>query len=898
MIRTPAKLVFRFAFLWFVDALSIVFTAWLLPGVNLIPANGSIWVTAAGAAFLLGIVNVLIRPVILLLALPLGFFVIFGVGFIINAITILITAAVLPEFQVNGFLAAFLAGIIMAIVNTVVVSLISIGDDDSFFQGLVERLALLNKAPDINTRERGLVMLEIDGLSYYHMKAALDSGKMPHAKQLVEEQGYELSRVDCGLPSQTSSCQAGILFGDNYDIPAFRWYDKEQGRAYVSGKDAGAINARYAEGNGLLRGGSSINNMLNGDAAKSLLTLADLRGGTPEEKRRRAQDIYLLMINPYFIMRTFVLLIGEALLEVWQYYRDRWNNVQPILNRIKHGYPLVRAACSVFMRDVAEYLVTLDIVRGAPAIYATWPGYDEVAHHTGPSTRPAFAVLSQYDKTIGRIADVIRRKGARPYDLIILSDHGQSFGATYKQRYGYSLMEFIERQLPEGSGIHHSAGGDDGTIALLAVGGELENLAGQNVGGKVGRSVARHGQKAVEKGVARDQEDNTTPVNGAKPAAVTVFGSGNLAPVYFHFSNNRVTRPELDATYPGLFESLLAHEGVGAILAYEGDGTPMVWGKTGHRNLRTGEVEGEEPLTMYGDPALRASQLSRLAGFPHNGDLTIFSTVYADGTVAAMEELIGSHGGMGGVQTDAFLLHPKTWAVPATTNSVDVFKILDARRRAPFVPEPEAPKPHDMDDFAPANLGAGIRRVRAWLPLAIRAALLDVGAYATVVRQPSMTGPALLIAVLMAVMVGLARRGHFYVAPTVEALLSWALATGVVFLTGRILSKGTARAREKQVATYGAVVRALGFAQSVMIVELLALIPVLGNFGVVLSNVLRIIAMWLGAAVAYDLRGWRAIVFPLVMFAVIVLSLAITFVLLQGAALTLTTLAQELGLAR
>ncbi|MGE5602780.1 MAG: alkaline phosphatase family protein, partial [Nitrososphaerales archaeon] len=740
--------------------------------------------------------------------------------------------------------------------------------------------------------------LEIDGLSYYHMKEAIESGRMPRVKELMEEQGYELSRVDCGLPSQTSACQAGILFGDNYDIPAFRWYDKGQGRAYVSGKDAGVINARYAKGNGLLRGGSSINNMMNGDAAKSLLTLADLRGGTPEEKKRRAQDIYLLMINPYFIMRTVVLLIGEALLEVWQYYRDKRNNVQPILNRVKHGYPLIRAACSVFMRDVAEYLVTLDIVRGAPAIYATWPGYDEVAHHTGPSTQAAFDVLSKYDKTIGRIADVIRRKGPRPYDLIVLSDHGQSFGATYKQRYGFSLMEFIERHLPVGSGVQQSTGGDDGTIALTAVGGELENLAGQDVGGKVAQSVARSGQKALEAGVARDQKGNATPADAAKPTAVTVFGSGNLAPVYFHFSNNRVTRSELDATYPGLFSGLLAHEGVGAIVAYEADGTPMVWGKTGNRNLRTGAIEGEEPLRMYGDPGVRAEQLSRLADFPNNGDLTIFSTVYPDGTVAAMEELIGSHGGMGGVQTDAFLFHPKAVTVPPTTNSADVFKILDARRREAVVPGAELwQEKSAADDFAPASVAAGIKRVREWLPLAVRAVLLNPRAYADIVRRPLMTGPALLIGVLTPIIAGVVRRDGLDLQLTLQGLVRWLVATGVIFLAGQVLTARAVRSQGKHRASYAEVFRGLGFAQGAMILELLALVPVLSTFARTLSTLLVFIASWLAAAVAFDLRGWRAILFPLVMIVVFVLSVAVIVVLLQGAALTLTTVAQELGLA-
>lgn len=910
MIRLAVRQTFRFALVWAVDAVSIAFTAWLLTDVNLVPTNGSSWVTAAGAAFMLGIVNLLIRPIILLLALPLGFFVIFGVGFIVNALTILIAAALLPGFQVQGFFAAFLAGLIMAVINTVVVSLLSIDDDGAFFQGLVERLVRRHRPHVAPDQGHGLVMLEIDGLSYDHMREAIATGRMPHVKRLMEEEGYVLSRVDCGLPSQTSSCQAGILFGNNYDIPAFRWYDKKQGRAFSSSKDAHFINARCARGNGLLREGSSINNMLNGDAAKSLLTLADLRAGTPEEKKARARDMYLLMINPYFAMRTLVLVAADALVEVWEYLWDTLRGVQPRLNRLRRGYPLVRAACTVFMRDVAEYLVTLDIVRGAPVIYATWPGYDEVAHHTGPSTPAALKTLTTYDNTIGRVVDVIAHRAPRPYEFILLSDHGQSFGATFKQRYGFSLMEFIERHLPAGSGVAHASGGDDGTIALAAVGGELENLVGQKMGGKVAASVARRGQQALERGVAYHQDGTATdehpvtaqPESGAgptaEPAAVTVFGSGNLAPVYFHFSNNRVTRPELEARYPGLFSALVGHEGIGVVMAYEADGTPVAWSKTGSRNLHTGTVEGADPLTMYGDPAVRMKQLSRLADFPSNGDLTIFSTVYPDGTVAAMEEKIGSHGGMGGVQTDAFLLHPRALETAAMTNSVDVFKVLDAWRRAPVPLAGLTAKPAAPDDFAAANLVAGIKQGRKWLPLAGRALLLDADAYAEVARLRLMTGPALLIALLASVFVGLVERERYFLVPIATALLSWMLATGAVYVVGRLLRTRTQPGDGKPPADYGRVVRTLGFAQSVQIVAALGLVPVLGDFARFLSTVLQVVAMWIAAVVAHDLRGWRAIVFPLAMLLVISVSLVVSQVLFQGAVLSVNALLQDFGLVK
>ena len=267
-----------------------------------------------------------------------------------------------------------------------------------------------------------------------------------------------------------------------------------------------------------------------------------------------------------------------------------------------------------------------------------------------------------------------------------------------------------------------------------------------------------------------------------------MFGSGNLAPVYFHFSDKRVTRNELERTYPGLFSALVEHEGVGVVLAYEDDGTAVAWGKSGSRWLHTGGVEGVDPLLPYGDPEVRSGQLRRLAEFPNNGDLTVFSTVYPDGTVAAMEELIGSHGGMGGAQTDAFILHPNDLAVPATTNSADVFNILNARRGTPAVRQLLQPAEVAGDDWAPANLGAGIRKVGSWLGLAGRALRLDSSAYREAVRDPLMTGPALLIGLAAPFLAGLAQPGGFDLETTLSEFLRWLVLIVVVYGAGRVLT--------------------------------------------------------------------------------------------------------------
>lgn len=888
-----ARLVFRFIFLWVVDAISLVATAFIIPGISLTEdpnSNGA--PEAIAAALMLGIVNLFVRPLVLLLGLPFGFFATFGLGFLANAIALKIASGLLPGFEVsgvlNGWLAAIVGGIVFSAINTIITGVTSLDDNDSFYQGVVERLAARSPFKAANDGGRGLVMLEIDGLSYWHIQKALDEGVMPTLQAMMDEEGYQLSRVDCGLPSQTSACQAGIMFGDNHDIPAFRWLDKDLGRVMVSTKEAATLNTRFSTGTGLMRGGSSINNLLDGDADKSLLTIANVRSGTDEEKKRRAEDVYLLMLNPYYVMRSMALFFWDVVIELVDGWQQRRNDVQPRLDRTKHFYPFVRAATTTLMRDIPANLVVLDILRGSPAIYSTYVGYDEVAHHSGPWTADAFRTLRQFDQVIARIRDIIERKAPRPYELLILSDHGQSFGHTFKMRYGTDLKSHIESLLPQGTLVASSSGGDEGSVSVGAMGDELGNIQEQGVGGSVGRAVVGRTQDAVTRGMEEQAAADEAAVAAAN---VTVCGSGNIAQVYFDLYPRKITRAELEGAYPGLIEGLIAHEGIGFVVAYADDGTPICYGKGGMRNLHTGEVSGADPLLPYASErspvALRAAQVRRVADFPHAGDLIVNSPVYPDGTVAAMEELIGSHGGLGGEQTDAFLFHPADLEVPVTSNSADVYGILNARRALPPPPPRAKTVVAGVDAWSPATLGQGLADVRTWLGRALRAILLDSAAYREVAADAFMTGPAVLIALLAAVVASVARTGGLNGADLLLRLLLFPLAVLVTFGAARVLGGK---------AGFTTTLRVLGFAQTAFLIALLTFIPTVAPLAWILALGLSSFGWWIGGATAHGLKGWRTLVLPIVMVLVTVISLLVLTRLLQGAAFTLESLGRAFGI--
>ena len=98
-------------------------------------------------------------------------------------------------------------------------------------------------------------------------------------------------------------------------------------------------------------------------------------------------------------------------------------------------YPIARAATNVILRSLATSLVMEEMYRGTPVIYIDYTDYDEIAHHSGPERSETLDALDGVDRTIRSLVKA-SRMAPRPYRFVLLSDHGQSLGATFLQRYG------------------------------------------------------------------------------------------------------------------------------------------------------------------------------------------------------------------------------------------------------------------------------------------------------------------------------------------------------------------------------------------------------------------------------------------------------------------------------
>ena len=475
----------------------------------------------------------------------------------------------------------------------------------------------------------GIVFLEIDGLALPILRRAMRDGNAPVMARWMEENDYRLTEWETDLSSQTGASQAGILLGSNEDIPAFRWVEKETGTMMVcsSPQDCAEIERRRSTGIGLLtEGGASRGNLLSGEAEETILTVSRMDAEKGANPGYRA-----FLANGVNVTRALVLFVWEVLLEWSAALRAARRDVRPRGHR-GGSYPFLRGVLCVIVRNMIVFGVLTDMMRGRPAVYATFSSYDEVAHHSGLERADTLEALRKLDEQFGRIEDA-RRYAPRPYELVVLSDHGQTQGATFKQRNGYGLEDLVERSLA------------DGEVAAFAGGDEQTAMVGHAVGEATGSKPKKRAK------------------NDVSDRHVVVLGSGNLGLIYLMEEKRRLTLEEIDERHPRLVPALREHPHVGWLLIRSAEHGPVVLGSAGTRYLGSGKIEGEDPLASFSDTA--AEHLIRTDGFAHVADIMVGSFYDPERDEGcAFEELISFHGGLGGAQTRPFILHRDRLPVP------------------------------------------------------------------------------------------------------------------------------------------------------------------------------------------------------------------------------------------
>jgi uncharacterized membrane protein YvlD (DUF360 family) len=611
---------------WTLAAAGLLAATVVLPGLRVDSVIG-----AFGVVGVVGVVNALALPAIAAIRLPFTVLSGFVLVLVLDAVVLWIAADTVGAVTIDSFGWA-LAGALAAAAATLAFQIaLGVNNDDMYSLRTIERMAR-GSGQQVRTDTPGIVFVEIDGLAFPVLQRAIRDGHTPEMARWLAAGTHRLVEWETDLSSQTGASQAGILLGSNDDIPAFRWVEKETGRLMTCSApgDCEEIERRHANGSGLLvDGGTSRGNLLSGGATETILTVSRIGA------ERRANPGYrAFFANGHNVTRASALFAGEIVLELWAAARQRRRDVQPRGHR-GGAYPVLRAAMCVVVRDLIAFSVISDMLRGRPAVYATFSSYDEVAHHSGLERHDTLEALRKVDKLLGRIARA-GHYAPRPYEIVVLSDHGQTQGATFKQRNGYSLDDLVRRSV--------------GSLPVQTLLGGDENDTAVGL--------------ALEEARTQGTRRNTKPGKRIEDGAVVVLGSGNLALIYLMEERQRLTLEVIEARHPRLVPALRGHPHVGFVLAHSAAHGPVALGARGAHYLRQARVDGDDPLRPFGVTAAR--HLVRAAGFDHAPDLYVNS--FYDPQVddaCAFEELISFHGGMGGAQTRPFVLAPVHLPLPA-----------------------------------------------------------------------------------------------------------------------------------------------------------------------------------------------------------------------------------------
>ena len=642
----------RVLVVWVISAAALVVLSALLPGFDIDDFG-----VALASAAIIGLINALVWPLVITVALPFTVLTL-GLGVLaLNGGVVLAVDALEPGMTVSGLGGGVVVAIGLTVANTLVTSLLAIDDDDFWYRNVVRHHGRrLRARGDLSVP--GVYFLEIDGLAYDVLQRALRDGNAPNLARWVQDGSHRLLRWETDWSSQTGACQAGLLHGDNDDIPAFRWWEKERGRPIVTNhpKDAAEIERRHSNGRGLLHDdGASRANIVSGDAVHTLLTMSTVL----DRKRsgRIGQDYFAYFANPYNLTRTIALAIVDIVRERHYAAQQRRRGVRPRIERSRR-YALVRAWGTVIQTDLQVQAVIADIYAGRPVGYSTFLAYDEVAHHSGVERVDTLAALRHVDRQIGRIA-LAARDAPRPYVFVVLSDHGQSQGETFLDRYGVSLEELV-RDACGTAQVEGESGRTDEALGYL----NASLTEASTADSAAGRAMVAATRARNVEGEVRLGEDRGDREQDGEVPELSVMASGCLGLISLAREPGRVSAEHIDARWPRLIPTLRDHPGIGFLLVHSERYGAAVIGRSGTNYLDHGRVEGQDPLAPFGPNAAR--HVKRTDGFRHCPDIVLNSSYWpATDEVAAFEELVGSHGGMGGAQSFPFTLVPAQWDPPA-----------------------------------------------------------------------------------------------------------------------------------------------------------------------------------------------------------------------------------------
>jgi hypothetical protein len=440
----------------------------------------------------------------------------------------------------------------------------------------------------------GTIIILLDGLSFEAINIAIQKGYCPTVKKLLKHE-YSLSQYYCGLPAATTATEALLFYGNRYNIPGFTWYDRDL-QAFVRGnrsKELAQFEDNFKKRRNLFEEGSVIMSVYSGGATELSVSGRNLSFSRSKILLQTAHYLLMALLYPVQLMRTVYL----TLKTVFLYRKSRRQSTEETLAQIVLG----QFSC---------FLTEIEIMRNTKRIFVDFLLYDEYAHEYGPLHPTSLSTLRLIDRYIKRIMRTAY-DSERKYELVILSDHGQTESIPYDKTNDQSILDI------------KSALSDDSYSVIKTFGGFIP-------------------------------QPNTCKELYVVPA-------GSTLQLYFsHHLKAGCTESELENEFPGFIKKILASNAFGWVLVRCSATTSALYGKNGSVILSNGapSITHSNPFPLMDAEEIKSTihSFEYYSTFTNNGDLVLFGDVPVKDKVYAFEKNHGNHGGFYGAMVKPFIL--------------------------------------------------------------------------------------------------------------------------------------------------------------------------------------------------------------------------------------------------
>lgn len=473
--------------------------------------------------------------------------------------------------------------------------------------------------------KKKLLIVHLDGLSYKRLIKGINDGHMPTIKKLIKKKGYSPVRYRTGIPPTTPFAQAGILYGDNNNIPSFTWFDKTTGVVVRFGSLSSFKKVAHKYFKGLVpltELGATIAACYPAGALETFaLSYNDSKSQTTTRKYARLSVMRRWVSNPLHIVNwliySLILLLAYAARAIKS---KAWGD------EVAHKYFLTYLAQEIFLHHMTRFATVQAMKVGYPSIYAAFYAYDDAAHAFGPNHSFCNKMLRQIDNTLKYIIKNIPDK--EPYELLVLSDHGQIPSIPFVKKRGKTLGEIISDWYPTY---------------------DISETPGNHI----------------------------SPRDQMQDGEIIITYSGGLAHIYFRHIQGRATLSNIQENFPDLLAKLIKLSEIECLLIKDYEKDLLITKDKTYNLNKKNDRSLLKYLSKFDEPEIVRKQLLRFNSFESAGDLVVFGK-FSKGVQINFENQWGGHGAMGGDQMHPFLLIKKEWKMK--TANIDgahqVYKVI------------------------------------------------------------------------------------------------------------------------------------------------------------------------------------------------------------------------------